>query len=74
MIRAAALGRSIIVTEGAGSARGAAALAASAIVDKPLSEVAERFAGVRSVVDPDAALVATMEERYRMFLTQLPSD
>lgn len=74
VIRAAALGRSIIVTEGAGSARGAAALAASAIVDEPLSEVAERFAGVRSVVDPDAALVATMEERYRMFLTQLPSD
>jgi sugar (pentulose or hexulose) kinase len=72
-IRATVLGRSVMVTQGAGSARGAAAIAASAIGAEPLSAVAQRFSGARSVVDPEGAQLEAMEERYRVFLHALES-
>jgi sugar (pentulose or hexulose) kinase len=72
-IRATVLGRTVIISEGAGSARGAAALAASAISPEPLYVVAARFSGTRSTVDPNDALVEAMEDRYRVFLDSLAS-
>jgi xylulokinase len=72
-IRATVLGRSVIVSPGAGSARGAAALAAAAILSEPLSTVARRFAGATSIVDPDPALAEAMDERYRVFCEVLGS-
>lgn len=70
-IRASALGRPVTVSRGAGSARGAAVLAASAIGAEPLATVARRFAGASSHVDPDAALVEALERRYRVFRAAL---
>jgi sugar (pentulose or hexulose) kinase len=66
-IRATALGRPVIVSMGAGSARGAAVLAASALVREPLPTLAMRFSGARTTVDPDPALVDAMDDRYRVF-------
>lgn len=70
-IRASALGRPVVVTGGAGSARGAAALAATAWSGEPLADVAVRFAGPRRTVDPDPVLTEPLEERYRAFLIAL---
>ncbi|HTL39840.1 MAG TPA: FGGY-family carbohydrate kinase [Pseudolysinimonas sp.] len=67
-IRASVLQRPVVVSPGAGSARGAAALAAAAVTGETLAVVAERFAGERRVVDPDEAFVEVLEERYRVFL------
>lgn len=72
-IRATVLGRSVIVSRGAGSARGAAALAASAISGEPLAVTAERFAGARSTVDPDPVEIEALDERYRVFIATLDS-
>ncbi len=66
-IRASALGRPVVVTAGAGSAQGAAVLAATAIGVGTLAEVAERFTGARTVVDPDPSLTAALDECYRTF-------
>ncbi|MCS5721583.1 hypothetical protein N1029_06245, partial [Herbiconiux sp. CPCC 203406] len=66
-----ALGRPVVVAEGAGSARGAAALAASAWSGEPLAEAAERFAGRRHTIDPDPVLTEPLEARYRVFLAAL---
>ena len=73
-IRATALGRPVVVTAGAGSARGAAVLAASAIDDQPFAAVAERLAPPGTTVDPDAALAAALEERYRVFRDTLSRE
>ncbi|MCS5716073.1 FGGY family carbohydrate kinase [Herbiconiux sp. CPCC 205716] len=70
-LRASVLDRPVVVTEQAGSARGAAALAAAALTGESLAVVAERFATGRHVVDPDPALREPLEERYRMFVTTL---
>jgi sugar (pentulose or hexulose) kinase len=72
-IRATALGRPVIVSEGASSARGAAVIAASAIGSEPLSVVAQRFSGLQMTFDPASALIDAMEERYRVFLDALDS-
>lgn len=66
-LRATVLARPVIVSEGAGSARGAAVLAASALGAEPLATVAERFAGTRTTIEPDVALSDALEERYRVF-------
>lgn len=71
VIRASALNRAVVVTRGAGSAHGAAALAASAIQPEPLAGIARRFAGARTTVEPDASLVAELEERYLVFRAAL---
>jgi sugar (pentulose or hexulose) kinase len=70
-IRATVLDRPVVVSRGAGSARGAAVLAAVAIGEGTLAEVAERFSGTRSVVDPDPALHDALEQRYRLFIETL---
>ncbi|CAN5164552.1 FGGY-family carbohydrate kinase [soil metagenome] len=70
-IRASALGRSVTVSAGAGSGRGAAVLAAYAIGSETLAAVAQRFAGSRSEVEPDAALTESLEQRYRVFRAAL---
>ena len=72
-IRATVLGRPVIVSEGASSARGAAVIAASAIGPESLSVVAQRFSGGRLTVDPVGALIEAMEERYRVFQDALES-
>jgi xylulokinase len=72
-IRASALGRSVVVVEGSGSARGAAAIAAAAMSGETLAAVAERFSGRRRTVDPDPALEAALGERYRVFSERLGS-
>jgi sugar (pentulose or hexulose) kinase len=72
-IRATVLGRPVIVSAGAGSARGAAVIAAWAIGSEPLSVVARRFSSARLTVDPASALIEAMEERYRVFLDTLNS-
>jgi sugar (pentulose or hexulose) kinase len=70
-IRASALGRPVIVSAGAGSALGAAALAASGMGGGPLAVLAQRFGGTRVTVDPDSALVGPLEDRYQVFLEAL---
>jgi len=70
-IRASALGHEVVVAQGAGSARGAAVIAAAAVGTEPLQVIAERFAGVRTVVDPDAALVPALDDRYRVLCERL---
>jgi sugar (pentulose or hexulose) kinase len=67
-IRASVLQRPVVVSPGAGSARGAAALAAAAVTGDGLAVVAERFAGERAVLEPDEVLVDVLEERYQVFL------
>jgi xylulokinase len=66
-IRATVLQRPVVVSPGAGSARGAAALAAAAVSGETLARVAERFAGERGVVEPVVGMVDALEERYRVF-------
>lgn len=72
-IRATALGCPVIVSEGANSARGATAIAASAIGSEPLSVVAHRFSGARMTIDPVSALIEAMEDRHQVFLDTLNS-
>ncbi|GMA95012.1 hypothetical protein GCM10025881_18360 [Pseudolysinimonas kribbensis] len=59
---------------GAGSAAGAAVLAAAALGGETIGVVAERFAGRRSTVDPDEALRDPLEERYHLFCAALGRD
>lgn len=73
-IRATALGRPVVVTAGAGSAQGAAVLAATAIGLGTLPDIAERFAGARTLVDPDESLVAAFDDRYRTFREALAAS
>ncbi|GAA2075264.1 FGGY-family carbohydrate kinase [Pseudolysinimonas kribbensis] len=73
-IRATVLARTVIVSEGAGSAAGAAVLAAAALGGETIGVVAERFAGRRSTVDPDEALRDPLEERYHLFCAALGRD
>lgn len=70
-IRATVLDQPGIVSEGAGSARGAAAIAATAIGAESLTTVSERFSGARSIVEPDESQAEAMVERYRAFRTAL---
>ncbi|GAA2226902.1 FGGY-family carbohydrate kinase [Herbiconiux moechotypicola] len=71
-IRASALACPVVVVEGAGSVRGAAALAASALPGAgTLAEIAERFSGVRTEVDPDERLSAELERRYLVFCERI---
>lgn len=70
-LRATVLDRAVIVSEGASSALGAAVLAAAALGSEPLGTVAERFAGRRSIVEPDPTLRDALEERYRVFRSAL---
>jgi sugar (pentulose or hexulose) kinase len=70
-IRASALGRAVTVSAGAGSARGAAVLAAWAIGDETLAAIARRFSGARFEVDPDVRLTEALEQRYRVFRAAL---
>jgi xylulokinase len=70
-IRATVLQRPVVVSPGAGSARGAAVLAAAAISGEELAVVAERFAGERAVVEPEVEMVDALEERYRVFRAAL---
>jgi xylulokinase len=70
-IRATVLDRPVVVSEEAGSAVGAAVLAAAGLSSEPLAVVAERFAGRRMVVEPDDALHGALEERYRVFRSAL---
>lgn len=70
-IRASALGRHVVVTSGAGSAQGAAVIAASVLGSDSLASLAERFSGSRTIVDPDPTLTAALEERYRVFRAAL---
>ena len=70
-IRATVLNRPVVVSRGAGSARGAAAIAAAATGSETLATVAQRFAGVQSIVEPDQSQVEAMGERYRVFRTAL---
>ena len=71
IIRASALDRPVLVVAGAGSARGAAALAAAAIGGEPLADVAARFTRVRTTVDPDPQLSAALNDRYGVLREQL---
>lgn len=73
-IRASALGREVVVSPDAGSARGAAVIAAAAVGAEPLSVVAERFAGTRTVVEPDPALIPPLSERYRILCERLARE
>jgi xylulokinase len=70
-LRATVLARPVIISDGAGSARGAAVLAASALGSEPFATVAERFAGPRTTIEPDAELSDALEERYRVFRAAL---
>jgi len=70
-IRASALGREVVAVRGAGSARGAAAIAAAAVTGETLAAVARRFAEDRTVVEPDAALVAALDERFHVLSEQI---
>ncbi|UUT35050.1 FGGY-family carbohydrate kinase [Microbacterium elymi] len=77
-IRASALGREVVAVSGAGSARGAAAIAAAALdASRPgaegLDAVARRFSGVRTVIEPDPALAARLDEHYRILCAHIPS-
>lgn len=70
-IRASALGREVVAVRGAGSARGAAAIAAAAVTGEDLATVARRFAEDRTVVEPHAALAVSLDDRFRVMSEQL---
>lgn len=70
-IRASALGRPVVVSPGAGSARGAAVLAALGLGVESFADLAVRFAGRRYTVDPEPTLVDALEERFGVFTAAL---